>query len=187
MIIAVKDKDTAYVAVSVECTFFAVHTEDILHEDNLKMWHPQGRDNCIMAITSVSDICCDRLRYADIAAFDKPLDSAVMLREIVPAIQKVYGNLLDDGRLWHEIVVAKDDRLFNITPNFTVCEIEDFEALGYPGAEDIAFGVLEANRDLPPVERIAEAFRTIEEGTANRHFPIVVMNTKTDERIIIDR
>ena len=187
MIIVIKDKDTAYVAASIECTYTAMHTDDIINEENLKMWHPHGKDNCIIAIPSCCDVCIDNLRYADIEAFDKSLDSRTMILEIAPAIKDIYKeqNLLDDDNLWSEIVVAKNDKAFTITPNLTICDIEDFDVLGYGDAKDMVFAVLEMTKDLPPLERIAEAFRTVELGAQSIHFPIVVMNTKTNDRTVI--
>ena len=58
MIIVIKDKDTAYVAASIECTYTAMHTDDIINEENLKMWHPHGKDNCIIAILFQELLIC---------------------------------------------------------------------------------------------------------------------------------
>ena len=42
-----------------------------------------------------------------------------------------------------------------------------------------------AYKDLPPVERIAQTFRTLEQMRRTKHFPIVLMNTKQKDRIVI--
>ena len=41
------------------------------------------------------------------------------------------------------------------------------------------------NKDLPPVDRIAEAFRAIEKVKYEMQFPIVIMNTKNNERVVL--
>ena len=189
MIIVLKDKNSVWVAGSIECTYNGFHNDDIISEDNLKMWCPIGTKNCVMASTTPGSPLIDVLRYSHINGLDLPLDNDIVINTVAPFIKESYQScdLLDDGHLWNSFVIAKDDRAFSITPNFTVCEIEDFEMLGYDSSKDVAYGALEMTHGLPPIERIAETFRVVEKSGDSKHFPIVVMNTKTHGRVVIER
>lgn len=187
MIIVLKDKDSVYIAASVECTYTNTHVEDIINEENLKMWRPEGKDGCIMACVTPHAPGIDVLRYENIEALNRPLTSSVVIREINPYLKELFAkqHMLDGEEMWSNIVIAKDDKAFYITPNFTVCDIEDFDSIGNRSSEDIAYGFLAMNRELDPIDRIVGAFRTVEEGDVNKHFPIVIMNTKSKTREVI--
>ena len=187
MIIALKDKDSVYVAASIEYSYTDMHTDDIINEENLKMWHPEGKEGSIMASVTPHAPCIDLMRGIDFEEFDKPLTSATVIREFCPHLKGMLeeAKMLNDGEMWSEVIIAKDDKAFCITTNFTVCDVEDFEAIGRSSTEDIAYGFLAMNRELAPIDRIAGAFRAIEAGDASRHFPIVVMNTKSKTREVI--
>ena len=189
MIIVLKDKDSVYIASSIECSYSDVHMDDIINEENLKMWRPEGKDGCIMAFPTSSAPCIDTLRYEDIEALNKPLTSSVIIREINPYLKELFDkqHMLDGEDMWTDIVIAKDDKAYYITSTFTVCDIEDFDSVGSRSSEDIAYGFLAMNRELDPIDRIAGAFRAIEAGDASKHFPVVVMNTKTGGRIVIEK
>ena len=50
---------------------------------------------------------------------------------------------------------------------------------------DTAYGAMMYYKDLPPVERIVQTFRTLEKMRCTKHFPVVIMNTMTKDRIVI--
>ena len=91
--------------------------------------------------------------------------------------------MMDGKESWQTFLVAKGDKAFVILPAFTCCEIEDFDVRGM--GEDIAYGAMMYYKDLPPVERIAQSFRTLEKMRRTKHFPLVLMNTMTQERVVI--
>lgn len=185
MILILKDKDSIWMASSIENTFGGVNTKDILLPDNLKMWRPLDKAGAIMATTGVAQ--ADALRYTDFMALNAPLTQTSMIRNILPtakALLKDQGRL-NGNRLCQEIAVAKDDKAFVATTACTVLEVEDFAAIGYPQSEEVALGAARLCRDLPPIERITEIFHTIERADKSVHFPVVIMNTRSDERIVI--
>jgi hypothetical protein len=189
MVIVLKDKDSVWMGASIEGTFTAMHNDDIISEDNLKMWNPAGRKNCLFATATSSMPLIDDLRYADFEALDLPPRGDVVIRNLAPEIKDFYAErrMLDNGALWEPLAVAKEDRAFIIDEDLTVIEVEEFDTLEYGFSGDITHGVLETNRDLPPAERIAEAFRAIEAGSHRKHFPIVIMNTKTEGQTVIEK
>lgn len=189
MIIALKDKDSVYVAASIEGTYTAFHVDDILSQDNLKLWRSFFDDKTLIASLSAGSPGVDNVRYTDFDALKKPLNNDIIIREFIPALKDVFTqrNILDSGELWHDFLIARDDRAFVITPKFEVCEVEDFEAVGRSDSEDVAFGYLQMSKEFDPIDRIVGAFKLVEESEGRRHFPIVIMNTTTQDRIVMGK
>lgn len=188
MVLALKDTDSVWLAASVKDTCCGVNMEDNILEDNLKMWRPLGKTGVIMATSGISP-AADLLRYCDLAELDGPLTHATLFHRILPTIKERLKerDLLNGERLWDELILAKEDKAFVVTWNFTLLEVEDIASIGSSRGEDIVYGAARLFCDLPPVERLAEIFRTTARGCKAVHFPIVIMNTKTDERIVINQ
>ena len=94
-------------------------------------------------------------------------------------------DMMDDNESWHPFVIAKEDTAFTILPTFTCCEIEDFDICGSTSGEQIAYGAMTIYKSLPPVERIIESLRAVNSLEKENFFPIVLMNTKKKDRIVI--
>ena len=108
-----------------------------------------------------------------------------LILKVIPKLKKVFEetDMMDGKESWQTFSVAKGDKAFVIRPSFTCWEIEDFDVQGI--GEDIAYGAMTYYKDLPPVERIAQSFRVLEKMRRTKHFPVVMMNTVSQERIVI--
>ena len=188
MILALKDRDSIWVAVSTKSTYTGVNMEDVILEENLKMWRPAGHENAILAVEGAS-MTAEVLRYADLAAPNEPLTHATLIQDLLPSIKERLHerNALNGERMWDQMLIAKKDKAFVVTCNFSLLEVENVAAVGSARSEDLAYGAARLRCDLPPVERITEIFRTLERAEKYRHFPLVIMNTMSDERIVIDK
>ena len=91
--------------------------------------------------------------------------------------------MMDGNESWHTLLVAKGDKAFVISPEFTCCEVEDFATRG--NGDDVAYGAMAYYKDLPAIERITAAFKALEKTRNNKQFPIVIMNTVSKDRIVI--
>ena len=188
MIIALKDNDTIWLATGTIGHYRCLHTEDLIHEDNLKLWHPFDRPDVIMGVNDASAPHLDGLRYSDHDLFDGDLTADAIIRSFIPDLKaycKDHDGLDEDGEMWRPLILAKGDRAFIICEDFSVEEVEDFDALTGRDNEDLAMGALQLSIGRPPVERLTEAFRALSQGSLQRYFPIVIMNTRTDERIVV--
>lgn len=188
MIIALKDNDTIWLATGIIGNYRCLHTEDLLHEDNLKLWHPHNRPDFIMGVNDVSAPYIDELRYGDHDLFDGDLTADAIIRSFLPDLKsycKDHDGLDEDGEMWRPLILAKGDRAFTVSEDFCVSEVEDFGAIAFGGNEDLALGALRLSVDRPPVERLTEAFRAVSQGSLQCYFPIVIMNTKNDEKIVV--
>ena len=187
MIITLKDKNSVWVGVSTEASSFEIHKEDVIHEDNLKMWRVDGVENCLIASLHGGGIDLDRLRYRKHLGLSAHLNLSNLITKTVPKLENLFEEcgMMDGKERWQTLVVAKGDKAFVILPNFTCCEVENFEVCSKRSWENVAYGALAFHRELPPVERITEAFRTLREMKQVNHFPIVIMNTKSNDRIVV--
>ena len=185
MTITLKDQNSVWIAVGAGCVGIRLHEEDLIHEDNVNLWRVSGVENCIMGSVRAGGIDLDRIRYQKHLGLSAPLTMNNLILKVIPKLKKVFEetDMMDGKESWQTFSVAKGDKAFVIRPSFTCCEIEDFDVQGI--GEDIAYGAMTYYKDLPPVERIAQSFRVLERMRRTKHFPVVMMNTVSQERIVI--
>ena len=185
MTITLKDKDSVWIGVGAASGVLYAHTDDMIHEDNLNLWRVQGVPNCIISPVRTGGIDVDRIRYQKHLGLSVPFTHSNLILKTVPKLKQIFEetDMMDGNESWQTIFVAKGDKAFVILPTFTCCEIEDFDVRG--AGEDIAYGAMEYYKGLPPAERIAASFRATEKMRRSRHFPVVIMNTMSKERIVI--
>ena len=185
MTITLKDKNSVWIAVGAGAAMIDVHNDDLLHEDNINLWRVTGVQNCIMASLRSGGIDLDRIRYQKHLGLSAPLTQSNLILKTIPKLKDAFGatDMMDGNESWQTFSIAKGDKAFVILPTFTCCEIEDFDVRGC--GEDIAHGAMMYYKDLPSVERIAQTFRVLEKMRRTKHFPVVIMNTMTMDRIVI--
>lgn len=185
MTITLKDKDSVWIAVNAGGLAVNIHQEDQIHEDNLKLWRVPGVKNCLMASLRADGMDLNRIRYQKHLGLSAPLTQSNLILKVIPKLKTVFEetDMMDGKESWHTFSIAKGDKAFVIHPSFTCCEVEDFDVHG--NGKDIAWGAMEYYKELPPTERIAQTFRTLEKMRRTKHFPIVLMNTMSKDRIVI--
>ncbi|MBE6577809.1 MAG: hypothetical protein E7653_06700 [Ruminococcaceae bacterium] len=185
MIITIKDKKSVWLAVGAAGVMINAHNDDLIHEDNLNLWHVTNVQNCLMSSVHPRGIDVDRIRYHKQLGLSDPLTQQNLILNTVPKLKQIFEecDMMDGKESWQTLVIAKEKKAFVIRPSFTCCEIEDFDVCG--NGDDTAYGAMMYYKDLPPVERIAQTFRTLEKMRRTKHFPVVIMNTMTKDRIVI--
>ena len=185
MTITLKDKNSVWIAVGAAGVMDNAHPDDQIQEDNLNLWRVVGAQNCLMSSVRPGGIEVDRIRYQKHLGLSLPLTHSSLILKTVPKLRQVFEecDMMDGNDSWQTLLVAKDDKAFVILPTFTCCEIEDFDVRG--SGEDTAYGAMLYYKELPAVERIAQTFRLLEKMRRTKHFPVVMMNTMTKERIVI--
>ena len=185
MTITLKDKNSVWIAVGAGAGMYDVHKDDLFHEDNLNLWRVTGVQNCIMASLRSGGHDLNRISYQKHLGLSAPLTQSNLILKTIPKLKQIFEEtgMMDGKESWQTFSVAKGNKAFVILPTFTCCEIEDFDVRGC--GEDIAYGAMAYYKDLPPVGRIAESFRTLEKMRRTKHFPVVLMNTMSKDRIVI--
>ena len=185
MTITLKDKNSVWIAVGAGAVLINTHVDDLIHEDNVNLWRVSGVQDCIMSSLRAGGHDLNRIRYQKRLGLSAPLTQANLHLKVIPMLKEAFEatDMMDGKESWQTLSIAKGDRAFVIRPTFTCCEVEDFDVRG--NGEDIAHGAMAYYKELPPVERIAQTFRTLEQMRRTKHFPIVLMNTKQKDRIVI--
>ena len=185
MTIVLKDNKSVWMAVGAAGVAINVHNDDLIHEDNLNLWRVPNVQNGLMSSARAGGIDIDRIRYQRHLGLSEKLTHRNLLLKTVPKLKHIFEecDMMDGKESWQTLLVAKGNKAFVIHPTFTCCEIEDFDVRG--NGEDTALGAMMYYKDLPPVERIVQTFRTLEKMKRTKHFPVVIMNTMTKDRIVI--
>ena len=181
MIIAVKDKDRVVVG-SCNGDFWSGYTDKTLCDpDNVPIRFTE--DGTLFAC-SHTDARSDLLLYNE-ELLQKEITPKSMEREISPFVKKTMeeAHFVENNHWGNALLVCRDNRLFDLSPTFTVSEVGDFACHGIK--LHLLFGVLDMNADKDAEARIVEAYTFYERATGQRLFPIVISDTKTKETKIV--
>ena len=177
MIIAVKDTDRVVVG-SCNRDFWSGYSASALCDtDNVPIKFSE--DGTLFAC-SHTDARSDLLLYNE-DFLSSEISRKSMEREILPFVRKTMdeARFIDKGHWGNALLICKDDRLFDLSPTFTVCEVDEFACHGIN--RPLLYGALDMNRDKDAEARIIEAYTFFEHATGQRLFPISIADTKTKE------
>ena len=122
--------------------------------------------------------------------FDGNLDYKYMVRCLVPKIisELIEFGYVDDSegfeKMESSFVVAYQDKLFCISSDGSIREVDDNVSIGCGDAE--AFGSIYTNKSVEPEEIIVEAIRAASYHDPDISMPAILMNTLTDEVKIVE-
>ena len=94
-----------------------------------------------------------------------------------------FRQLDKDGENWGGFLIARGGKAFYLMSTFTYEEVEESYAVGRFDA--VARGTLLLTKGMPPLERIKAACREVERAYKCKQFPVMVMNTSTEERTVL--
>ena len=185
MMIMIKDKGTVYLATDADNLFSYIHHDDAMLEQNIPAW----KDKNGMLIGVVNDCCergADMLRYGDIlpTKYAPTLENAI--DRYIPALMEYMekDKLLDkDGDMTHKIMLAKGGKAIGIRITTFCDEFEDF--LIYGRGQATARASLLTTKGEDPITRIRKAVACVEAILGEKRFPVIVMNTRSEERLIL--
>lgn len=183
MIITLKDEKMVYIAIDAGNTYNDIHYEDILHEENLKMWRVPETTDCIMASNAAGSMEINQIRYQPLSVAPI-IDEKNIMADIIEVLKKVYKDCetsTEDIKR-HTFILAKGDKAFEILDGCFCMEIEDFNVCGY--GDDVAYGAMSIYQNSSPIERILASFRTVKKMKHIDTFPVVIMNTRTQNRYV---
>lgn len=176
MLIGVKDKRKVVLAYSACDIFNPVAPDDLRGPENIGLWRVIGNRHTVMGCgrpTAESDM----IRYEPAVfrgelSYDRLLCDAVPAMEELAADKEYIGD--DDGR-YEEFLIAQNDRLFMITFEHLVREIDDYAAIS-PDTELIK-SVLHATEGEPALDRLRKAFDAVTREYRCKCYPITVIDT----------
>ena len=179
MLIGIKEEGKVTLAYSLVDEIPTVTVCDMFNEENVGVWKVNRNPRTIMG-------CCypsaetDLYRYAD-KLFSGKLDCDVLREDVLPAMEEFVKDLDyvgDDKGHFDNLLIAQDDRLYRVTHEHIVFEIDDYAVIGGYG-EEAAKSVLHATRGEPSLDRIRKALEFVGIERQGECYPIAVMDTAT--------
>ncbi len=183
--IVLKYNDVVYIAKSCwDMRDPEARRTGVPDKENICMWHPKKKKNRIIASSSVGRFV-DAIRYEDI--FPSVLDQKHLVFESYDkmyAIAERFG--LDDGIcIPGTTVFAEDDKAFILCGDSGYIELEEIFVESCLNRAVMTLYDLKGVND--PYEFFKEAFKISEELKKCVMFPIMVMNTKSNDIKVINR
>ena len=187
MIIGIKERDKVVLAFSTFDGYSPVNSSDMVNAQNAGVWKIKHNRNTIMGgayPTAESDI----FRYED-KTFRGRLDYSALADSIVPDMEELVKGLEyigDEKGRYEEFLIAQNDRLFHITTEHIVVEIDSSVVIGGAG-DDVVSGALYATEGEPAIDRIRKALELAARKRSAECYPVCVMDTATGKLQVLTR
>ena len=186
VVVAIKENGKIMFGADSQCTKGSSR-RSLSNSNNYKIWKVLGAENCLMAhVGLVREANVVRVAQGLISELDQLKDSvdfSFVVRRLVPALfdeLSAYGILKKEDDIPYfdsSFLFAYKDRLFYISANGTVIEIDDYCAIGSGECE--AVGSLLSTEGEGCEERIKKAIRASAANDIYVDYPIVISDTET--------
>ena len=190
VVIAIKENGVTYMAADTQVSFG--DSKRHLKSDSLqKIWAVVDIPHCIMGGVGLArDL--NLIRYCtselipEASVLKNEINVGTIMLNTVPVIFESIRNYTQlvtgcdkDIPISSEFVLAYKDKVFDIAPDGTVEEIEDYIAIG--SGADAALGSLKHTIDEPVYDRLIKALDAAAESNLYVSEPYVVIDTKDME------
>ena len=187
VVIAIKENGVTYMAADTQISFG--DSKRHLKSDSLqKVWAVTDTPHCIMGGVGLTrDL--NLIRYCtselipEASVLKNEINVGTIMLNTVPAIFESirnYTQLVTGGDkdipINSEFVLAYKDKIFDIAPDGTVEEVEDYIAIG--SGADAALGSLKHTTDEPVYDRLIKALDAASESNLYVSEPYVCMDTE---------
>lgn len=187
VVVAIKENGVTYMAADTQVSFG--DSKRHLKSDSLqKVWAVTDTPNCIMGGVGLArDL--NLIRYCtselipEASVLKNEINVGTIMLNTVPAIFesiRTYTQLVTgcdkDIPISSEFLLAYKDKIFDIAPDGTVEEVEDYIAIG--SGADAALGSLKHTIDEPIYDRLIKALDAASESNLYVSEPYVCMDTE---------
>lgn len=179
MVVINKDGVVYIAESSYYMPVFTTERDFLNYPENINVWHPSGDADKLMLVVGTRREA-DILRYEDI--FPKPFNAKKMIDDTYYEAALLFdeAGLTDDKKRPRcSIVFAKRDKAYVVTPSTAVERVEEIFADTMDN--DVVIGEYFLNKDKPIKELLRGMYKSVEDATMKKQFPIAVMNTKTKD------
>lgn len=192
VVVAIKENGKIFIGADSQCTRGGTR-RTLSNPNNYKVWKVNDAEHCIMAHVGLAReanvIRVARDLVPEMRQIKDTVDFEFVVTRLVPRmIDELEENRIlrkDDGLPTFEssFLFAYKDKLFYITKNGTVFEIDDCCAIGSGECE--ALGSLLSTEGEPCEERIKKAIRASAANDIYVDYPIVITDTESGEFKVI--
>lgn len=187
VVIAIKENGVTYMAADTQISFG--DSKRHLKSDSLqKVWAVTDTPHCIMGGVGLTrDL--NLIRYCtselipEASVLKNEINVGTIMLNTVPAIFESIRNYTQlvtgcdkDIPINSEFILAYKDKIFDIAPDGTVEEVEDYVAIG--SGADAALGSLKHTTDEPVYDRLIKALDAASESNLYVSEPYVCMDTE---------
>lgn len=185
VVVAIKENGKIYIGADSQCTRGGTR-RTLSNANNYKIWRVPDTEHCLMAHVGL-------VREANVARVARDLvpeiyrlkglvDFSFVVKHLIPRLfdefeeNRILRN--EDGLPVFDssFLFAYEDKLFYISKNATVLEIDDFCAIGSGECE--AIGSLLSTEGEPCEERIKKAIKASAASDIYVDYPIIIANTE---------
>ena len=121
MVTAIKRDNNFVIGITSKDLFVDMTEKDVSILENLPFWKVKGVKNCYVFADGI-DFPIELLRYNDYI-FKGITDAKSVIKNVLPKIKEildVYGCILERKRWDNQILILKDDKLFQVCYDFPV-------------------------------------------------------------------
>lgn len=187
MIIAIKEEDKVVLAYSSFDGLFPVTCNDMANCENVGLWKVKGNPHTVMGCVFPSAES-DAFRYEE-KIFKGEINYDNLTDEIVPSMEEFAKDkeyIGDDKGRYEEFLIVQKGRLFHISSEHVITEIDSSVVISLVGGE-LAMGVLYATEGEQTLDRIRKIFEFTAHEKQYECYPISVMDTRTGKLRILNK
>lgn len=169
----IKENDRVYVVESTYEISAYGRIEQCMLTENIPMFKAKGSNTIIAADSSIK---VDDLRYVRLPV-PKELNLTELKNKTMPRIKDIWrsmGRDDEDGE-FPEIVFAQGNRAFLFKYGDVIVEVIDEEAMGM--FDTTLRYALKLTRGLPILERLQKVYKSIENLSGEKMFPLFMIDT----------
>lgn len=195
VVVAIKEGNKVYMGCDSQVTHGGTRVT-LKNKNNYKIWNVLGVEHCIMGhVGRVREANAVRLiddMIPELVAIKDNVNYRFVVENITTKIVKQlkrFGFCKDEQYFDHmesEYLFAYKDKLFDISPDACVIEVDDCVAIG--SGEDQAIGSLVSTVGEDPISRIIKAIKASAASDIYVDYPIILTDTETNEfRVITEK
>ena len=188
VVVAIKENGRVTIGADSQVTKGGTR-RTLSNPNNYKVWRVLGTENCMMAhvglVREANVIRVARGLVPELAQLKDEIDFPFVVKHLVPALfaeleeYRVIKGGSEPPRFESSFIFAYKDKLFYISGNGTVIEVDDYCAIGSGECE--AIGSLLSTEGEPCEERIKKAIKASAANDIYVDYPIVMTDTESTE------
>jgi ATP-dependent protease HslVU (ClpYQ) peptidase subunit len=188
VVVAIKENGRVTIGADSQVTKGGTR-RTLSNPNNYKVWRVLGTENCMMAhvglVREANVIRVARGLIPELAQLKDEIDFSFVVKHLVPALfaeleeYRVIKGGSEPPHFESSFIFAYKDKLFYISGNGTVIEVDDYCAIGSGECE--AIGSLLSTEGEPCEERIKKAIKASAANDIYVDYPIVMTDTESTE------
>ena len=188
VVVAIKENGKIMMGADSQCTKGGTR-RSLSNPNNYKIWKVLDSENCLLGhvglVREANVIRVARDLVPEMAQIKDKVDFSFVVKRLVPTMfeeleeYRVIKKADNPPEFDSSFLFAYKDKLFYISGNGTVIEIDDYCAIGSGECE--AIGSLLSTEGEPPEERIKKAIKASAANDIYVDYPIVITDTESTE------